>query len=470
MEETQFRIRLYFRRGLKKLARWSRFLLLAWLLLSINSVSLLPEQAFDLHLGGLTAGQRFNWWAWEAEAIAEEVGWWLGGRPWPGSEAGPIAALATDLGGAVQGGRLSTQAEQRQAVLAYIERQREIAALKDRVRRAYARSEGAGAETVRLEEELARLSQEQAAVTPQVERILAAQVGQVLLEEGFSLGGQAWPVVTFRFNQMPTYLIISQRAEISQYRSLYLLPDMPAGERAELEAQIEADLDVSALVDNVGGIGSWPTMIADPLALPSVIDTIAHEWTHNYLGFQPLGRNYGFSRDLTTMNETVASLVGGEVAELVLARFYPELLPSPAAVSEPAAALPFNPNTAPLGPPEENFGQAMRRIRFQVDAWLAEGEIEAAEAYMEAERQKLVAKGYYLRRLNQAYFAFHGSYATGPASVDPIGPWLRQLRAQHQSLRGFVEQAAEFRSLDALLLALEEPPGQNNEGLKGTKD
>jgi hypothetical protein len=98
----------------------------------------------------------------------------------------------------------------------------------------------------------------------------------------------------------------------------------------------------------------------------------------------------------------------------------------------------------------------MRRIRLRVDDLLAEGRVSEAEEYMEAERQKLVDKGYYLRRLNQAYFAFHGSYATSPTSVDPIGPWMRQLRAQSDSLQDFLNQVAEMRSLDDLLKTLDE--------------
>jgi hypothetical protein len=98
----------------------------------------------------------------------------------------------------------------------------------------------------------------------------------------------------------------------------------------------------------------------------------------------------------------------------------------------------------------------MRRIRLHVDELLAQGRVEEAETYMEAERQKLVAQGYNLRRLNQAYFAFHGSYATSPASVDPIGPWLRQLRARNGSLKAFLDQVSRMRSLDDLLQVLEE--------------
>jgi hypothetical protein len=38
--------------------------------------------------------------------------------------------------------------------------------------------------------------------------------------------------------------------------------------------------------------------------------------------------------------------------------------------------------------------------------------------------------------------------------VDPIGIWMRQLRAQSGSLKEFLEQAAHMQSLDDLLHAL----------------
>ena len=60
---------------------------------------------------------------------------------------------------------------------------------------------------------------------------------------------------------------------------------------------------------------------------------------------------------------------------------------------------------------------------------------------MESKREFLAANGYYIRRLNQAYFAFHGSYADSAGSIDPIGPKLDELRKQSGSLREFVTVA-----------------------------
>jgi hypothetical protein len=71
-----------------------------------------------------------------------------------------------------------------------------------------------------------------------------------------------------------------------------------------------------------------------------------------------------------------------------------------------------------------------------------------------------VGNGYRLRKLNQAYFAFHGSYATGPAGVDPIGPKLELLRERSPSLAAFfeaVESMTTVADLDTALQQATEP-------------
>jgi hypothetical protein len=96
----------------------------------------------------------------------------------------------------------------------------------------------------------------------------------------------------------------------------------------------------------------------------------------------------------------------------------------------------------------------MRNLRLEVESLLRDGRIEDAEMVMEERRQFLADNGYYIRRINQAYFAFHGSYADTPASIDPIGPKLELLRRRSPSLEAFIETAREFRSeadLDAAL-------------------
>jgi hypothetical protein len=81
---------------------------------------------------------------------------------------------------------------------------------------------------------------------------------------------------------------------------------------------------------------------------------------------------------------------------------------------------------------------------------LAEGQIESAEQFMNERRDYLAANGYYIRKLNQAYFAFHGAYADSPTSVDPIGTEMKELRRGSASLRGFLDLISAMTSRQAL--------------------
>jgi hypothetical protein len=99
----------------------------------------------------------------------------------------------------------------------------------------------------------------------------------------------------------------------------------------------------------------------------------------------------------------------------------------------------------------------MRDLRRQVEALLAEGKVDDAETLMDEKRDEFAAKGYRIRKLNQAYFAFYGFYATGSGSIDPIGPKVQQLFADTASPGEFLRQARALTSqadLDRLLASL----------------
>ena len=74
----------------------------------------------------------------------------------------------------------------------------------------------------------------------------------------------------------------------------------------------------------------------------------------------------------------------------------------------------------------------------RVDELLSDGLVDEAEAYMEERRRRFVANGFHIRKLNQAYFAFHGTYADSPASVNPIGGQLGKMRSLISDLGTFV--------------------------------
>ena len=70
---------------------------------------------------------------------------------------------------------------------------------------------------------------------------------------------------------------------------------------------------------------------------------------------------------------------------------------------------------------------------------------------MEERRQFLDDNGYFIRKINQAFFAFHGSYATGAASVSPIGDQLQDLRDGSETLEEFIKTVGRFERVKDLV-------------------
>lgn len=291
---------------------------------------------------------------------------------------------------------------------------------------------------------------------PIVETILQDQVSSVLNTLHLTSAGQPVPPVLYHASPLPFALIVSPRTVIRQDADISLLPNMTIEQMVNLENTVSSNLDVSALVEEVGGIGTYPTMVQETDDLNWLIEVIAHEWTHNYLTLRPLGINYDTSPELRTMNETTASLAGKEIANAVIAKFYPERMPPP---PQPVPAQPQQEtNPVPASPPEFDFNHEMHTTRVKVDELLSAGKIAEAEAYMEQRRQFMWDHGYQIRKLNQAYFAFHGAYADvpgGAAGNDPVGPAVRALRAKSNTLEQFIDRIAWFTSFDQLQIAVQ---------------
>ncbi|MBI2320740.1 MAG: hypothetical protein HYU88_01225 [Chloroflexi bacterium] len=280
---------------------------------------------------------------------------------------------------------------------------------------------------------------------PLVERMLATQVAAILRDEGLGLsGGEVFPPVRFVFRDPPLMLIVSPREQVALRTAVPLAGDLDAVAMAEVEERAER-LGVSALVVQIGGLATYPAMLPPAGDVAWLLEAVAHEWVHNYFTVRPLGWRYalGVERDpaVITINETAADLVAREIGRRALRQFYGET------TGPHSAAGPPDPRTA-------RFRARMREIRAQVDALLAAGQVEAAEVYMAQQRLALEREGFALRKLNQAYFAFHGSYADGPAGrLDPVVADVKELRARSASLRAFADavsgvgSAAELRAL-----------------------
>lgn len=282
------------------------------------------------------------------------------------------------------------------------------------------------------------------------EAILQHQVSFVVGDKSLGFIRQPVPPVQYHTTSMPYALIVSPREIIRQDADISLLPDLTLDQIVVLEKAVEEKLNVSALVVPIGGVGVYPTMVMETSSLTWLSEVVSHEWIHNFLTLRPLGMLYGQTPELRIINETTASIAGKELGSAVIEYFYPALLPPPVAASTSVAEAIVE---EPQKPPAFDFRAEMRETRVTADTLLAEGKIEEAEAYMEERRIIFVDNGYNIRRLNQAYFAFHGAYADQPggaAGEDPVGEAVRNLRAQSESLADFVRKIAWVTSYERL--------------------
>ena len=350
------------------------------------------------------------------------------------------------------------EASSRQLVLDYLELVAEIQRSESLLTSIYADPgiqdpQAASAETrTRLED----LYAQRGSLAPVAESVLQAQVSQIVADLGLGLAGQPVPPVLYHSTPLPLALIVSPRDTIRQDTNISLTPDLTLEERVALEEQVDSSLDVSSLVVNVGGIGMYPTMVMQTSDLNWLSEVVAHEWVHNFLTLRPLGVNYLTNPELRTMNETAASIAGVEIGQALIERYYPELLPPPASIPPPPTAQ----NSQPVEPPPFDFRAEMRETRVTVDQLLEAGKIGEAEAYMEARRAFLWENGYRIRKLNQAYFAFHGAYADQPggaAGEDPVGEAVRRLRADSPTLAAFIKRISWMSSFEQLQRAVSNP-------------
>jgi hypothetical protein len=279
------------------------------------------------------------------------------------------------------------------------------------------------------------------------ERIIVRQIEETLAQEGIFNPMDRYirlkvyfPPLDFNLEKPPHLLVISPKDRIETIREITLQPNLSLEEMESIEAKVDK-LGVSSLVVELGGLGAtYPTFVADNSDLLSTINTATEEWLHQYLAFKPLGFLYlldltGVSRnyEIATINETVASMVSKEIGAIVIKKYYPGYEDSK---QEAESGFDFN--------------QEMREIRTAVDKYLAQGEIAQAEEFMEQKRQYLVSMGYAIRKLNQAYFAFYGTYADSPTSISPIGVELKKLRERSASLKDFLDTAAAMTSRQEL--------------------
>ncbi|MCC6416776.1 MAG: hypothetical protein IT429_00845 [Gemmataceae bacterium] len=250
-----------------------------------------------------------------------------------------------------------------------------------------------------------------------VERYIGEAVGAAGLDRHLPLFPGArltWPMVNFELTTPPRLLVRSPRSTIRRDGDTLLKSGLTLRDIERIESR-EDSADQVSIVVAIGGLAAYPAIVRDDRSYESLLDTASHEWVHHYLAFYPLGEQWGNGDDAETLNETTANIAGREIANVIRAA-HPLELPAGEDGAGPGGAA-----------PTVDFNKEMHQLRLEVDALLAEGKVEEAERTMEERRQYLAENGVVIRKINQAYFAFYGTYADGPASSDPVGPKIERV-------------------------------------------
>ena len=432
-----------------------------------------PPGNFETQIDRAAGSSVFDFVQWENEALTEK--------------AAQIAVPVQDY---------LTSDQQHQFVLNYLQLTKDWSGLDTQVRKIYAAASAtdpaSASAGLRAKRDATRAEIERR--RPTAEAILQQQISSVLADEGFATGGEIVPPAASRITPLPYVLIVSPRDEINRVTGLGLQAGLNVDRAEQIEQTVLSTTNHSALVVPIGGLAAYPTMILETDDLLWLLQTMSHEWTHNWLDFRPLGYSYlaSESPDIRTINETVASLTGDEVGLTVMRRYYPDTLkrehpdlvePKPLQIP---AAEPANTAPSTSNPNEFSFSRAMHDMRVRVDSLLAEArasrdqaqaaetaghsdeaknlrtqyeaKIIEAEKYMEQQRQVINSHGYRIRKINQAYFAFYGAYADQPgaAGSDPVGPNVIALRVYSSSLHAFLDRVSSVLTIDQLKQAVEQ--------------
>ncbi|MCY4366405.1 MAG: hypothetical protein OXE17_09310 [Chloroflexi bacterium] len=281
-----------------------------------------------------------------------------------------------------------------------------------------------------LDTAIAKNREQRRELLPHVEYIVEQTIARVVREQGLDtrwLG--VFPPVDTTFGESPNVLILSPRDRIYRQDGFLLDPDLTIDIKEDLETVALETEDLSAVVAGTAGLSVYPSVVADALGLRYAMEVAAHEWLHHWLFFRPLGRNFNRSPEMLTLNETAATIAGQELGDMAYTALTGGEVTRPWVRGRPNGL---------------DFTAEMRETRQKAEQLLDQGDIEGAEAYMEERRKFFVAAGYNIRKLNQAYFAFYGSYATGPGSISPIGEQMREIRRLSSSLGEFLDTVAQF--------------------------
>jgi len=282
--------------------------------------------------------------------------------------------------------------------------------------------------------EKTKLEKDLKSLRARTEESIESIISNVLIEEELGISFNILiPPTDFKLDSPPDIVVTSPRDKIVFSSSRLISNNLTELEKSEIELLIESNKETSAIVDKLGGLGTYPAFVSDKGSLRNLLQTASHEWLHNYWILHPIGRHMWDSSEMNILNETAANIAGDELGDIAF---------------QSIGGIITEHSSSTKSSTEYKFylNEILKETRLEVDKLLAKKKIEEAENYMATVTRNLQSKGYPIRKINQAYFAFHGNYADNPSSTSSIGIELKEYRGYFGNIGQFIKSISKIEN------------------------
>ena len=243
-----------------------------------------------------------------------------------------------------------------------------------------------------------------------------------------------FPSPEFNVGSSPKLLVTSPRNKIERKEEILLVPSIDIETIEALEGRAASD-ELSSVIINIGGLATYPSIIAERKSSRELFLTISHEWLHQYLIFHPLGRSYFSNKEMKEINETLANIFSKKLLKSLCEKDF-EIKNEMCSVSPVKDENKFD------------YREFMKKLRINVDQLLSEGKIKNAEKLMNESTLILNNNGIKIRKINQAWFAFNGTYGDSPSSTSNFNDELNNLIDSYGTLKDAINDIKNISSLD----------------------
>tara|TARA_B100001029_G_C14981061_1_gene406045 strand:- start:61 stop:1056 length:996 start_codon:yes stop_codon:yes gene_type:complete len=266
-----------------------------------------------------------------------------------------------------------------------------------------------------------------------------AQIKKLLINELYEqdmdyIFNIIFPTPEFTVGNSPKLLVTSPRNKIERGSELLINSSISLIEIEKIENAIEEEENLSSIIIDIGGIAAYPAIIKESNNQRQLFLTFSHEWLHQYLIFHPLGRSYFSNTKMKEINETLANIFSAKLLDSLCLKEF-ELKKEICSIEDKVKN-------------EFDYSKFMKNLRLDVDNLLLERKILEAEKLMEDSALILNNNGFKIRKINQAWFAFNGTYGDSPSSVSNIDDELLKFIDNQTTIKIAIDELKNINSVN----------------------